>query len=91
MDNHDTLKTLRARFGLKDDEIFGDFERSVKLEFRRGLSRVYVRTIIAFLLKHHGSQQAVAEYLGLRDRTSISKMLTSGSMDGKLLVGVLND
>src|SRR5258708_2154220 len=50
--------------------------------FLIGVHNALSKEIIDWLKQNVGAQQLIADALGLKDRTSISKMLRSGTMDG---------
>jgi hypothetical protein len=54
----------------------------IKNKFLDGIHIAIVETTIKVLTRDLKTQQRVAEALGLKDRTSISQMLRSGSIDG---------
>jgi hypothetical protein len=83
-DNHNgrartVLNSYLDETGLGDID---DFLFLIKRKFLLGVHSVFLDAILAALTKKHGTQQAIAEALGLKDRTSISQMIRSGSIDG---------
>jgi hypothetical protein len=59
-----------------------DFQFRVQQNFYEGVHEAYQSDFLTELSKTHPRQQEIAELLGLRDRSSISQMKRSKSMDG---------
>jgi hypothetical protein len=59
-----------------------DFLLHVHNSFFMGVHEAYQSSILEALTRELGTQQNIAEALGLKDRSSISQMLRSGTMDG---------
>jgi hypothetical protein len=59
-----------------------DFLLVVRNRFFWGVHSAFQESILQVLSAELGPQQEIAEALGLKDRTSISKMIKSGTMDG---------
>lgn len=77
----------------RDQDPFSDidnFEFDVRNQFLLGVHSAFSKDIIAWLRRNVGNQQQIADALGLKDRTSISKMLRSGTMDGIRITAALN-
>jgi hypothetical protein len=62
----------------KTDEFF----LVVRKQFLLGVHTAFQESILRALREELGTQQEIAEALGLKDRTSISKMVKLGTMDG---------
>lgn len=79
----------RVRRALKDyisDPNLSDqdtFSLEVKKRFFIGVHIAFLDAILQALTKKLKTQQRIAEALGLKDRTSISQMIRSGSIDGR--------
>ena len=54
----------------------------IKKRFFLGVHNAFLEAILQALIKELKTQQRIAEALGLKDRTSISQMIRSGSIDG---------
>jgi len=65
------------------------FELELRNRFLLGVHRAFAKEMIAWLRRNVGAQQRIADALGLKDRTSISKMLRSGTMDGIRITATL--
>jgi hypothetical protein len=63
-------------------EAVEDFQFGVLKSFNQGVHEAYKKVIQRTLKQKLGSQQSIAEALGLKDRSSISKMLHSNTMEG---------
>lgn len=59
-----------------------DFQFGVLKSFHRGVHEAYKKVLLNALKRKLCTQQDMAEALGLKDRSSISKMLHSETMDG---------
>lgn len=83
-DNH----LSRADRVLKNYAIDGEFDDLdefcliVKKRFFLGVHNAFLEAILQALTRELKTQQRIAEALGLKDRTSISQMIRSGSIDG---------
>lgn len=66
------------------------FELQVRKRFLLGVHAVFSQDILDSLGPHLGGQQQIAAALGLKDRTSISQMRRSGTMDGVRLTAALH-
>lgn len=73
-----------------DDDAVEDFLFEVRNHFLLGVHTAHFHTTLRALMDKLGSQQRVAEALGLKHRTSISKMLRSRTMDGVRLTAALD-
>ena len=62
----------------------------IRVAFRKGVHVAYQRVLLEFLEGLFQTQQDIATELGLTDRTSISKMKSSGRMKGELVTWVLH-
>src|SRR5829696_4925146 len=71
----------------RDVEVFG---LRVRNRFLLGVHSAYSKKILECLKHNLGAQQVIAEALGLKDRTSISQMLRSGTMDGIRITAALH-
>ncbi len=74
------------------DDVFTNvdqFELEVRRRFLLGVHHAFSKEIIAWMTRNVGAQQRIADALGLKDRTSISKMLRSGTMDGVRVTAAL--
>lgn len=71
------------------EELEENFYLAVKNEFLSGVHTAYVKEIVRRLGKLMPTQQEQADALGLKDRTSISKMNSSGTIDGVRLTAIL--
>lgn len=71
------------------EELEENFSLAVKNEFLAGVHTAYVKEIVRRLGKLMPTQQEQADALGLKDRTSISKMNSSGTIDGVRLTAIL--
>jgi hypothetical protein len=58
------------------------FHSAVRNRFILGVHSAFNESILQALSEELGPQQEIAEALGLKNRTSISKMIKSGTMDG---------
>jgi hypothetical protein len=67
-----------------------DFLYKVQKRFLDGVHNAYVDAVLPALSGELGTQQEMAEALGLKDRTSISQMKRSHSMDGVRLTAALH-
>src|SRR5258705_6769933 len=59
-----------------------DFQFRVQQKFLEGVHEAFQSDILSALNKKLGTQQKIAEVLGLKDRSSISQMKRSRTMDG---------
>src|ERR1051326_1674563 len=78
-------RAKRIRQAHEDEPTFKDhdsFELKVRNRFLEGVHSAFSEEIIASLKRDLGTQQQIADALGLKDRTSISQMIRSGTMDG---------
>jgi hypothetical protein len=60
---------------------FDDFQFGVQQSFYEGVHEVYQTDILNMLTKKYGNQQNIAEHLGLKDHSSISRMKRYKRMD----------
>jgi len=67
-----------------------DFQFGVLKSFNQGVHEAYKKVIQKTLKQKLGSQQNIAEALGLKDRSSISKMLHSQTMEGIRITSALH-
>jgi hypothetical protein len=76
--------TLIERYaaGVLSDDDLDEFLRQVRSHFWKGVHLAFKNKILRTLTDDLGTQQDVAEALGLKDRTSISHMAKSDSMEG---------
>src|ERR1700755_1497972 len=81
---------LREYSGARDDAELDAFYDLVRDHFNSGVHAAIVHAIVRALIDKYGNQQAAAEALGLRHRTSITKMLRSETIEGKRLTCALN-
>ena len=71
----------------------GDLDAFLTLvqdNFLRGVHTAYLGALLRAMKKELKTQQRMAEALGLRDRSSISHMMKSGTMDGVRFTAALN-
>ncbi len=73
---------LRKYIPEEEFEDPNEFCLDVKNEFLAGAHTAYVKAIVKGLGREMPTQQQQADALGLKDRTSISKMNSSGTIDG---------
>lgn len=66
-----------------------DLHTKVRNRFFLGVHTAFQKAILKALTKELGTQQQVAEVLGLKDRTSISQMIRSGTIEGIRLTAAL--
>lgn len=66
-----------------------NFEFLVRNQFLLGVHTAFSQEILSFLRGEVGPQQVIADILALKDRSSISQMLRSGTMDGIRLTAAL--
>ncbi len=90
-DNHrsraaQVLKSYSTDAWLGDPD---DFCLIVKKRFFLGVHSAFLEAILEALAKELKTQQRMAEALGLKDRTSISQMIRSGSIDGIRITAAL--
>ena len=83
-ENHGTrAEGLMRRHGIEIDmDALDDFMLVVQNEFFVGVHHAYREAILTALSEELGTQQRIAAALGLKDRSSISQMVRSGTMDG---------
>ncbi len=81
---------MRKYSGLNDEGDLDDFLFVVRNRFLHGVHAAYVDATLHALTEKLGNQQSVAEALGLKDRTSISQMIRSRTIDGIRLTAALN-
>jgi len=77
----------------RNDAAFNDiemFELQVRHRFLLGVHASFSDDILDSLGRDLGGQQQIAEALGLKDRTSISKMRRHGTMDGVRITAALH-
>ncbi len=79
-------KQLERSLGLGN---LDKLEQKVRERFILGVHQAYTIAIIRALVQHVGRQQEIADALGLEDRTSISKMIHTGRMDGLRITAAL--
>ncbi len=63
------------------DEV-DEFILVVRKRFFMGVHTAFQESILRVLSEQIGTQQEIADALGLKDRTSISKMISSGTIEG---------
>jgi hypothetical protein len=80
---------LRRYEKLSRDPDFDDFLSEVEQSFLDGVHEAYEVRIVSNLVDKSGGQQEAAEALGLRNRSSISQMIRSGSINGVRLTAAL--
>lgn len=92
------LLTAQEQYGLLGRRVllkfvpvegFDVFCLEVKNEFIDGVHTVYAKAILKGLGREIPGQQNQADALGLKDRTSISKMNSSGAIDGARITAAL--
>jgi len=66
-----------------------EFQSLVRERFYKGVHTAYAEAILLSLSTKLRTQQQIAEALGLKDRTSISQMLRSGTIHGVRLTAAL--
>src|ERR1041384_7123428 len=87
-----SLRAGRIRKRFESEPSFADvdqFELEVRNQFLVGVHSAFSKEMVMFLRRNVGAQQRIADLLGLKDRTSISKMLRSGTMDGIRITAAL--
>lgn len=67
-----------------------DFFLIVKKRFFLGVHNAFLEAILQSLARELKTQQRIAEALGLKDRSSISQMIRSGSIDGIRVTAALH-
>jgi len=67
-----------------------DFKILLQDQFLRGVHASWTDSILKGLASQLGTQQDIAEALGLKDRTSVSQMKRSETMDGVRLTAALS-
>ncbi|MDQ3802716.1 MAG: hypothetical protein M3416_02535 [Acidobacteriota bacterium] len=80
---------LREYISEEESEDFDELCLEVKNEFLAGAHTAYAKAVVKGLGKEMPGQQQQADALGLKDRTSISKMNNSGTIDGIRLTAAL--
>jgi hypothetical protein len=83
-ENHSSRADQVRKSYINDVEL-GDLDNFlliVKNRFFLGVHSAFLEAILQMLTEELKTQQRIAEVLGLKDRTSISQMLRSGSIDG---------
>jgi hypothetical protein len=83
-DNHSVRASTVLKTSLSD-ALIGDLDEFfliVKRRFFLGVHGAFLEAILQKLTQELRTQQRIAEALGLKDRTSISQMVRSGSIDG---------
>jgi|GEM_PF-5484122 len=79
-DRADTLR--QAHHVLVASDNLDDFLLHIQNRFFLGVHEAFQESILGALSRELGTQQRIAEVLGLKDRSSISQMIRSGTMDG---------
>jgi hypothetical protein len=82
------IRSLYASLGFSDEQR-DEIEFDVKRAFICGVNSAYCEAALRFLNGRYKSQQDIADELGKRDRTSISKMESSKRIDGNTLSWML--
>jgi len=82
------LQELWASLCLSDDER-DDVELQTRRAFVRGVNAAYHEAAFRFLKSRGLSQQQIADELGKKDRTSISKSMKSKRIDGETLTWLM--
>lgn len=81
--NHESRgETLLRQSSIDLEPELDDFLLVVRNRFFLGVHTAFQETILNALATELRTQQRMAEALGLKDRTSISQMIRSGTMDG---------
>jgi hypothetical protein len=83
-DNHNSRAdhVLNSYINQRELGDLDDFFLIVKKRFFLGVHSAFLDAILNALTKELKTQQRIADVLGLKDRTSISQMIRSGSIDG---------
>ena len=72
-----------------DFEDFEDFQSGIESSFLEGVHEAYQLGIVSNMVDRFGGQEEAAEEMGLKHRTSISKMNHSGLINGVRLTAAL--